>query len=122
MRYAVTDQPAASEPADVPETATANLAAIMRLAPDSPYHAMVTSETSRRKRLYELLADSDDPLWKEIGTQLRDGQMRLRDIWGVDAYCTHLIDSIDKHSSDFPAALSKAREQLEADQPTRQWP
>jgi hypothetical protein len=121
----MTDQPhqrAADQPADVAEAATANLSAIMRLAPDSPYHALVASETSRRNQLYELLADSDDPLWKEIGTQLRDGQMRLRDIWGVDAYCTHLIDSIDKNSGDFPSALAKAREQLEADQPTHQWP
>lgn len=115
----MTDQPAADEPADVAETATANLAAIMRLAPDSQYHTLVASETIRRNQLYDLLANSDDPLWREIGTQLRDGQMRLRDVWGVDAYCTHLVDAIDKHSSDFPSALAKAREQLEADQPTR---
>lgn len=115
----MTDKTAAGAPADVAETATANLAAILRLAPDSPYHAVVASETGRRSHLYDLLADSDDPLWAEIGTQLRDGQMRLRDIWGVDAYCTHLVDAIDRHHSDFPAALAKAREDLEADQHTR---
>ena len=115
----MTDQPVAGEPADVAETATANLAAILRLAPDSPYLAVAANETSRRRRLYELLADSDDPLWAEIGTQLRDGQMRLRDIWGVDAYCTHLNDAIDEHGGDFPSALAKTREHLEADQRDR---
>jgi hypothetical protein len=115
----MTDQPAAGEPADVRETATANLAAIMRLAPGSPYENVVASETSRRHHVYDLLADSDDPLWSEIGAQLRDGRMRLRDIWGVDAYSAHLIDAIDKHGGDFPAALAKTREDLEPDQPTR---
>jgi hypothetical protein len=114
----MTDQPAAGEPADAAQTATADLAAIIRLAPGSPYDAVVASETSRRHHLYDLLANADDPLWAEIGTQLRDGQMRLRDVWGVDAYCTHLIDGIDKHGGDFPAALAKTREHLEADQPT----
>jgi hypothetical protein len=33
----------------------------------------------------------------------------------VQAYGTHLIDGIDKHGRDFPAALANAREQLEAD-------
>jgi len=116
----MTDQPAAGEPADVAETATADLAAIIRFAPGSPYETVVASETSRRRHLYDLLANADDPLLSEIGTQLRDGQMRLRDVWGVDAYCTHLVDGIDKHRADFPAALAKAREDLEADQSTRQ--
>jgi hypothetical protein len=119
MRDAMADQlasePAAGEPADVAESARANLAAIMRLAPDGEYGDLIAHETLRRRKLYELLANSDDPLWKEIGTQLRDGQMQLRDIFGVEAYGTHLIDTIEKYGRDFPAALAKAREQLEAE-------
>jgi hypothetical protein len=45
--------------------------------------------------------------------------MTLRSVFEVDAYRTHLIDAIDKHRSDFPVALEKTREQLEAEQPTR---
>jgi hypothetical protein len=116
----MTDQPAAGEPAEVTETASANLAAIIRLAPGSPYETVVASETSRRRYLCDLLANADDPLWAEIGTQLRDGQMRLRDIWAVDAYNTHLMDAIDKHGGDFPEALAKTRKDLEADQSPRQ--
>ena len=112
-------RPADGEPADVAETATADLAAIMRIAPDSQYADLIAHESLRRRTLYELLAASDDPLWKEIGTQLRDGQMQLRDIGGVEAYRTHLIDAIDEHGSDFPTALAKAREELEAEQATR---
>jgi hypothetical protein len=116
----MTDQPARGEPADVAEAATANLAAIMRLAPDSEYGDLIAHETNRRRKLYELLANSDDPVWKEIGTQLRDGQMQVRDVFGVEAYGTHLIDAISKHRSDFPAALANARDELEANQATRQ--
>ena len=105
------------EPTDV--TATADLAAIMRLAPDSEYADLIAHESSRRRTLYELLANSDDPLWKEIGTQLRDGQMQPRDIGGVEAYRTHLIDAIDRHASDLPTALAKAREEFEADHAAR---
>ncbi len=120
----MTDQPAASEPADgepgdVAETATADLSAIMRLGPDSQHGDLIAHETLRRRTLYEALANSDDPMWKEIGTQLRDGQMQPRDVFGVDAYRSHFIDTIDKHGRDFPTALAKAREELEADQPTR---
>lgn len=106
---------ATGEPADVAQTATADLAAIMRLAPDSQYGDLIAHETRRRGRLYELLADSNDPLWNEIGAQLRDGQMQLRDIVRVEAYSAHLIDAIDKHSSDFPTVLAEAREHLEAE-------
>jgi hypothetical protein len=120
MSYAMTNQPAGGESADVAQTATADLAAIMRLAPDSQYGDIIAHETSRRRLLYDLLANSDDPLWKEIGEQLRDGQMRPQDVFEVDEYRTRLIEAIDEHGRDFPAALAKTREQLEADQPTRQ--
>ena len=117
------DQPDAGVPADVTESATANLAAIMRLAPDTQYADLIAHETSRRRKLYELLANSDDPLWKEIGTQLRDGQMQLRDVFEVDAYATHLINAVDKHGSGFATALAETRECLEteteADRPTQ---
>jgi hypothetical protein len=115
----MTDQPTAGEPADAAETAAADLAAVMRLAADGPYGAAIASETSRRRLLYDLLANSADPLWKEIGTQLRDGQMQVRDVFEVDEYNTHLIDAIDKHSRDFPAALARTREDLEADRRAR---
>jgi hypothetical protein len=113
----MTNQPAGGEPADVAETAAADLAAIMRLAPDSPYGELIASETSRRRVLYDLLANSDDPLWKEMGEQLRDGQMRPRDVFGVEEYSTHIFDSLDERARDLPAALAKAREELEAEQP-----
>jgi hypothetical protein len=111
--------PATGEPAEVAESARADLAAIMRLAPGSEYGDLVAHETFRRRKLYELLANSDDPLWKEIGTQLRDGQMQPRDMLGVDAYRTHLVESLEKHGGDFGTALAKARDELEADQSTR---
>jgi hypothetical protein len=113
------DYPAAGEPADDAQTPAANLAAVMRLAADGPYADVIAHETIRRRHVYDSLANSEDPLWAEIGTQLRDGQMELRDIWEVDAYSTHVIEAFDKHGSDYPTALGKTREQLEADQPTR---
>jgi hypothetical protein len=116
------NDPAANDPAEVAQTTTTNLAAIMRLAADSDHGDLITYATSRRRKLYELLANSDDPLWKEIGAQLRDGQMQLQDMLGVDTYRTHLIDAIDKHGQDFGAALARTREQLEADQQTRPSP
>jgi hypothetical protein len=103
------------EPADAAQTATADLAAITRLAPDTQYGELIAHESSRRRRLYDLLADSDDPLWKEIGVQLRDGQMQLRDIAGVEAYGNHLIDAIAKHGNDVPTLLAQARQRLEAE-------
>lgn len=109
------DQPDAGEATEITEIPTANLAALMRLAADTEYAELIADETSRRRKLYELLADSDDPLWREIGTQLRDGQMQLRDVLGVDAYTTHLIDAIDKHGSGFPTALAETRECLETE-------
>lgn len=111
----MTDQPTGNDASDAVETAAANLATIMRLAPDSAYGDLVMHETSRRHKLYELLADSDDPMWKEIGTQLRDGQMQLHEIFRIEAYASHLIDTIDKHARDFPEMLAETREHLEAE-------
>jgi hypothetical protein len=111
----MTDQPTGNDASDAVETATANLATIMRLAPDSAYGDLVTHETRRRHKLYELLADSDDPMWKEIGTQLRDGQMQLHEIFRIEAYASHLTDTVDKHARDFPEMLAETREHLEAE-------
>jgi hypothetical protein len=105
----MTDQPTGSH-----HTA-ADLAAIMRLTPGSAYGDLVADETSRRRTLYELLANSADPMWKEIGTQLRDGQLDARDLLRVDAYASHLMDAIEKHADNLPAALTKTCERLEAE-------
>lgn len=54
-------------------------------------------EMAAPSRLYDLLATSDDPLWREIGLQLQQGRMSLREVLQVDAYRQHLHRGLAHH-------------------------
>ena len=47
----------------------------------------------RRRMLYDLLARNDDPMLKEMGRQLRDGQMSLLDLANTSVYREHLFET-----------------------------
>jgi hypothetical protein len=64
-------------------------------------------------RLYRLLAASDDPVWREIGQQLRDGRMSLRQVVQVEQYRRHLHRGLAEHGHRFGEAVTAARSYLE---------
>lgn len=63
-------------------TAEMLMAKVSRL----PFAAQLADDHSRRKLVYERMAASSDPVTREIGRQLRDGAMRVRDMWAVPEY------------------------------------
>jgi hypothetical protein len=71
-----------------------DLGTLIGLLAGSPWYVGLADPERRRSRLYEALARSDDPMWREIGEQLRDGQMQLRHVLQVDAYWQHLQGGI----------------------------
>jgi hypothetical protein len=71
-------------------------------------------EMAAPAQLYDLLARSDDPVWREIGQQLRDGRMDLRDVVQVEAYRRHLHRELTQHEHRFGDVISAARSYLEA--------
>jgi hypothetical protein len=51
-----------------------------------PIAAELADPTRRKHLIYERLAASEDPVTREIGEQLRDGAMRVRDLWAIPEY------------------------------------
>jgi len=65
-----------------------------------------------RHHAVTLLADSDDPLTREIATQLRDGQMSLRDLCRVSEYREYLfggVAEVTDVAAVFEAAVASLR-------------
>jgi hypothetical protein len=52
----------------------------------SPELAGFEDTSSRRNALYRLIADHPDPLWREMGQQLRDGHLRPMDVLSTPQY------------------------------------
>jgi hypothetical protein len=76
-------------------------------------HVRVTDVVRWRTKLYKALADHPDPMWREIGGQLRDGKMTLRDIYRVEAYREHLHEGFEKNRHRFVESVRQATQQLE---------
>jgi hypothetical protein len=84
-----------------------------------PIAATLSDPAARRRLVFERLAASDDPVAREMGQQLRDGTMRVRDMWAVPAYRQVLergirkLESFDLH--EFNDQLDTAVAQYESD-------
>lgn len=50
----------------------------------------------RRTALYDMLASHPDPLWREMGEQLKTGRMRPSDMFAVPAYREHLMAGLEQ--------------------------
>jgi hypothetical protein len=50
----------------------------------------------RRRRLAEMMAEHSDPLVREMGKQLRDGQATLRQLFSVPEYSEALRGGVDR--------------------------
>lgn len=96
-----------------------DLAAMMRLIERSPYRDQIADVQGRRQRVFEALADSDDPMWREIGEQLRDGRMEIRDVLRVEAYWDKVQQGLAEHREDFRQAVIDAKDQLEREEAER---
>jgi hypothetical protein len=51
-----------------------------------PISAVLADPTRRKHLIYERMAASEDPITREMGMQLRDGTVRVREMWAVPEY------------------------------------
>ncbi len=57
---------------------------------EAPEFDELRDTATRRTRLYQLIAENPDPLWREIGQQLLDGHMHPSQVLSVPQYREHL--------------------------------
>ena len=107
-----------STPADGPGrdegTTMPDLDELLTMLEQSSSDRLSDPESGRRE-LFGLLAESDDPMWREIGQQLRDGQMSPRQILQVDAYWQHVERGLVAHQEDFRQAVEAVRDHSQAE-------
>lgn len=99
---------AAEPPAVTPEE-------LHELAAHDQRYADLLDPQRRRDLLFRMMADSGDPMWREIGQSLRDGSMGLRDILRVEAYREKVETGLATHAEHFHQSLHDATEALRAD-------
>lgn len=96
-----------------------DLESLMALINRSDYRDAIADVQGRRQRVFQTLADSDDPMWREIGEQLRDGRMGIRDVMRVDAYWEKVQQGLAERQEEFRDAVLDAKSQLEAEEEQR---
>ena len=72
----------------------------------------LATPAGRRAALYDMLANHPDPLWREMGEQLKTGRMRPSDMFAVPAYREHLMAGLEqvkeRHGELFGAVAADA--------------
>lgn len=56
----------------------------------------LATPAGRRAALYDMLATHPDPVWREMGEQLKTGRMRPSDMFAVPAYREHLMAGLEQ--------------------------
>lgn len=56
----------------------------------------LATPAGRRTALYDMLASHPDPVWREMGEQLKTGRMRPSDMFAVPAYREHLMAGLEQ--------------------------
>lgn len=62
----------------------------------TPLGERLSDPAKRQAELYDLLASHPDPLWREMGGQLKDGQMRASDVFATPAYHDRLREGLER--------------------------
>lgn len=89
---------------------------LQRLLESSPRYSELADPDTRRRHVFDALANSDDPMWREIGQQLRDGRLRPRDLLGIDAYAEKIQQGLAANAEQFHANMAEAAAELQAEQ------
>ncbi|MFI7672814.1 hypothetical protein [Actinophytocola sp. NPDC049390] len=74
----------------------------------------LATPAGRRSALYDMLAAHPDPVWREMGEQLKNGSMRPSDMFAVPAYRERVMAGLEeareRHAELF-GAVEQATEQ-----------
>ncbi|GAA3739524.1 hypothetical protein GCM10022225_23320 [Plantactinospora mayteni] len=66
------------------------------------YGELLHDEQRRRHELFRMMADSQDPMLREMGEQLRDGLARPRDLLSVPGYAETLLNGCQRLGENGP--------------------
>lgn len=78
---------------------------------DHSANEILSDKHERRRLLYEMLADHDDPMLKEMGQQLRDGQMTLMDLANTSVYRDHMFQSARDRLEEFQDTMRSLQDE-----------
>ncbi|PRX46923.1 hypothetical protein B0I33_10620 [Prauserella shujinwangii] len=81
---------------------------------ESPEFEELRDASSRRRALYRLMAENPDPLWREMGQQLRDGRMRPAEMLSTPEYREHLRAGMADGLARFAQLVGVVDEHLRA--------
>lgn len=81
----------------------------------SPELAELADASTRRRRFYEVVAENPDPIWREIGQQLRDGRLRPSEVLSVPEYRERLRAGMADGLTRLTQAVGALEEHLRAD-------
>src|SRR5690606_25864834 len=85
---------------------------LRELLADSKYAAAATDPQRHHARLYKMLSEHKNPIWREIGEQLRDGKMRLDQVLGAEAYREVFFTGLRENRETFVDSLRAAKGHL----------
>ncbi|MGQ0837379.1 hypothetical protein [Actinokineospora sp.] len=92
-------------------------AKIERAVRESPFGDILADPIARRRKLFELMAATDDPMTRELGRDLLSGRTSPRDVVTSSSYTGYLNGGLEKLAE---VSLADLAEQLETQPPSPQ--
>lgn len=90
---------------------------LVRRLEGTPLGDRLDSRDKRRTALFDMLANHNDPMWREIGQQLKSGQMTTTDLLTTPAYRQHLLDGLEaakEQIDELPDTIERGADDPEA--------
>lgn len=90
---------------------------LVRRLQGTPLGDRLDSRDKRRGALFDLLANHKDPMWREIGQQLKSGQMQPTDLFTTPVYRQHLLDGLEaakEQIDELPGTIERGADDPDA--------
>lgn len=90
---------------------------LVRRLQGTPLGDRLDSRDKRRTALFDMLANHKDPMWREIGQQLKNGQMKPTDLLATPVYRQHLLDGLEaakERIDELPDLIERGADDPEA--------
>jgi rubrerythrin len=90
---------------------------LVRRLQGTPLGERLDSRDKRRRALFDMLANHKDPMWREIGQQLKNGQMKPTDLLTTPAYRQHLLEGLEaakEQIDELPDTIERGAEDPDA--------
>lgn len=95
-----------------------SVAEVLAKIGQSPIGAMLRDEQAMERMVFDLMTRSEDPVVREMGTELREGNVTLRGLGDIPAYRSVMESGLERVGDLDLASMSEQLDELTDERPS----